>query len=148
MPAYAVIIRGVGNREEFTAGGVITPGQLLEIDSSDDVIRHNSAGADAYPLFALENDTQGDDIDDDYASGEQVHAVWCGPGVGVNALLADGESVTPGAYLISNGDGDLKAQSSIGETAIAIARETLDLSGSSAADPASKRLAVSIIPTL
>lgn len=147
-----VFVKGTPEREEFTAGGTITPGQLLEIDSSDNVIVHNSAGQNVYSLFALENDIEGDDIDDDYASGEQVQCAWASPGHIVNALIKDGENIAIGDWLESDGTGDLAEHAADDSTStnytnqiVGIAREALDLSDSSGADPSSRRCLVQII---
>ena len=146
----SVIVRGgdLSLRREFKGAGVITPGQLLETDSANDVKRHATAGGAVDGLVALDDYTWGKDIDDDYADNVQVQTLQFRAGDVFNGLLADGESVTKGGKVMSNGDGDLKAfvgdsSATVVESAIVgIAEETLDLSDSSAADPASRRLLV------
>ncbi len=152
----AVVVRGGDNAiyEELAAGGVITPGQLLEHNSSLAAIRHNTAGATQYGLIANIDFSLGSrDIDVNYASGEQVQCVNARRGMIINMLLADGESATKGtSFLESNGDGDLKVHAADSEAAphidnqiVGVALETLDLSDSSGADPASRRILVQII---
>lgn len=155
----AVIVKGGDNaiREEFTAGGIITPGQLLEIDSNDAVIRHNSAGQNMYPLIAVQDFPQGKDIDDNYASGEQAYAIWARAGMIINMLLKEGETVVIGGFVESDGAGDVQAYvadidaSAPGATTIysnqivGVAREAVDLSDSSGADPATRRILIQII---
>ena len=154
----AVIVKGGDNaiREEFAAGGVITPGQLLEINSSDAVIRHNSAGANQYALIALQDFPQGKDIDDNYASGEQVQAIWARSGMIVNMLLKEGETVVKGGFVESDGAGDVQAHTAdtadsddaitvFSNQIVGVAREAVDLSDSSVADPATRRILIQII---
>jgi hypothetical protein len=93
--------------EEFVATETITPGMLLEFDSTGKVKKHDVAGGNVYPMFALEDELQGKGIDDDYASTDPVQ-VWI-PGCGdiVRGWLADGQNVAIGDWLISNGAGKL-----------------------------------------
>ena len=93
---------------ERDAHAVIIPGALLELNSDDEVLHHNTEGANVVPImFALENDLEGKGIDDDYAAAAKVQ-VWI-PGRGdiVNALIADDETCGIGEFLESNGDGKL-----------------------------------------
>lgn len=96
-------------RKEGVTDEAITPGHLIERGGANDVQKHSSANGNALPAFALENDLVGDDIDDDYASGETVQYAVFAPGEEVNALLAYGENVSEGAALTSAGDGTLHA---------------------------------------
>jgi hypothetical protein len=94
--------------EEIDAAGTITPGMLIELDSNGDVQAHSTEGGVALPMFALEDELQGNEIDDDYSAGDKVQ-VWIPyRGDQVYALLAQGEDVAIGAFLDSNGDGTLK----------------------------------------
>ena len=151
----AVVVLGGDNAiyEEFKAGGVITPGQLLEVNSSDAVVRHNSAGASQYGLFASIDTSLGSrDIDVNYASGEQVQCVWARRGMIINTLLKDGENISLGEFVESSGAGDMQAHlpdisnvTVFTSNIVGIGRQALDLSDSSGADPASRRLLVQII---
>ena len=143
-------------REEAIAAGTITPGMLCERDSNDKFVVHNSAGARAQRLFAVEDDLQGDDIDTNYATtgdNTRVQANIFRAGDLVWALLANGENAAIGDLLVSNGDGYLKEATAptsadpdeIDQDVVAIAREALDMSGSSAVDPASQRILVEIV---
>lgn len=93
--------------EEYVAGGTITPGHLISLNSSDAVVVHAVSGGTVLPMFALEDALQGKGITDNYSSTNQVQ-VWV-PGRGdiVNALLKDGENVVKGDFLASGGDGTL-----------------------------------------
>ncbi len=139
-------------KEGFTSAGIITPGQLLELTSAGAVQRHSTAGGNQISLFAEENDVIGEDIDDNYASGVRVRCVWVQRGVTVNGLLKEGQSVSIGDLVESDGAGDFQSHSEdsgsvtiLGKQIIAVARETLDLSDSSGADPSSRRLKATII---
>lgn len=129
--------------EEIKAGGAITPGMLLELDSSAEVIAHNSAGQNVLPMFALENELEGEGISDAYAEDDKVQ-VWI-PYRGdiVYAILADGNDITTGDFLESAGDGSLQKHTpdteSSGEASttysnqiVGVALEDVDTSGSSA----------------
>jgi len=96
---------------EYDAVAAITPGMLLELTSAGEVQAHSSAGQNAFPYVALEDELQGNGIDDDYAADDKVK-VWI-PGRGDIAymILADGENVGIGDFLESNGAGYLQKHS-------------------------------------
>lgn len=134
-------IEGNGRRLEFDAGEAgIYPGYLLELSSTaGDVLLNNGASIAVPRLYAVEDDLQGNDIDDVYASGERVQLVAALPGDFINAVLADGENVAVGAELESNGAGQLQANTSAGEAVCAIAMEALNLTASADGDVLSER---------
>lgn len=142
--------------EEFVAGGTIKPGMLL-LEAEGIVIAHDVPGASAFPMFALEDELQGNGIDDNYSTDDPVQ-VWI-PYRGdiVNCLLKDGEDVSAGDWLVSAGDGTLMAYNVVafGESSldtgeihplmiVGQATEAVDMSDSSLADP-SGRIAVRIV---
>lgn len=135
---------------EYDAGGAITPGHLVQLDSDGDVTVNSSAGVACQKAFALEDELQGKTISDAYASGDKVQVWNCVPGEEVYALLADGENAAIGDKLVSNGDGQLKVMTAdssgavVEETPIAIALEAVDMSGSSGVD-SNGRIEVRII---
>ena len=93
-------------QEEFTATAVaITPGYLLEVTSSGTVQAHSTAGGNVFPMFAVEDDLQGNGVDDNYAVSAQIQCWIPYRGDMVYAWLKDGESVVPGNFLESAGDG-------------------------------------------
>ena len=130
-------------QEEAIAHAVITPGMLIERLSTAKVQAHSSAGANQEWSFALENELEGQGIDDDYAADDIVQYKFFRRGDIVNALLADDSAaVVIGDLLESNGDGALKKY--VADTAdsddpitvypnqiVGMAEEALDLSGSS-----------------
>lgn len=138
--------------EEYTAGGTIYPGSLLSMSAADTVVAHNdnAPAQGCLPMFALEDELQGKDIDDPYVSGDPVQCWVPYRGDEVYAILADGANVNVGTFLESNGTGFLQAFSS-GNGAVAIALEAKDLSGSSGGETSvaplgyAKRIKVKIL---
>jgi len=126
--------------EEFVAAEAITPGMLIEIDSNGKVQKHATSDGDAVPMFALEDELQGNGITDAYSAADQVQVWVAQRGEQVYALLADGENASIGDFLASNGNGYLKvyAMSSGGaeypQSIVAVALEAVDRSGSSGED--------------
>lgn len=159
MATATILIKGNSSaiREELVNSGIVTPGQLLQRNSSNQVARHATSGGNQERLVALENDLVGDDIDTNYAASKRVQCRNCVPGDVMWMLLADGENATTGeSYLESNGDGDLKVHTPIADSSsasntlyynavVGVALSTLDLSDSSGADPSSRRIKVKII---
>ena len=112
------------DRYVLAAGATVTPGMLLEVsgetsDGALEVQPHSTAARNpgrllfaevrAHPPRGDQSRTSRKDLD--YGQeGEMVEAVHFRPGDGTdNALLADGESVTPGDSLVSDGAGGLQA---------------------------------------
>lgn len=95
-------------RKEYQAGGTITPGMLVVIDSDNLADPHGTAAGNHRRAFAVEDDLQGNDIDDDYTVDNMVQVNHFAPGEEVYAWL-QGEStaVVIGSALQSAGDGTL-----------------------------------------
>ena len=97
---------------EYPADAAILPGSLVQLNSdgeAGEVKVHATAGGNVFPMFALEDELQGNGLDDAYAAGDKVQ-VWVPQrGEVVLAILADGNSVEPGDFLESNGAGYLQA---------------------------------------
>jgi hypothetical protein len=136
--------------EEYVAVAAITPGHLVEVTNAGKVQKHSTQDGNAIPMFALENELEGEGITTAYAADDPVQ-VWIPQrGEQVYALLANGENASIGDLLTSNGDGTLKVLDtpSAGDVnflqVVAMALEAVDMSGSSAADP-SGRIEVMII---
>jgi len=123
---------GTFRREEIVAAGTISPGHLVEEDSSGTCVVHSTAGGAAQRLIAEIDALQGNTLDDDYSSGDLCSMNVELPGNEVQMFLKAGENVAIGADLESAGDGTLQAVTT--GTPIATAREALDLSGSGAVD--------------
>ena len=65
---------------ERLSGGAIIPGHLVAKNAADAFIVHPGAGLNAQKLFALPNVSNGGGIDQAYASGETVSALYAQPG--------------------------------------------------------------------
>lgn len=137
--------------EEIAAGGTITPGMLIAEGSGGTVAVHGTSGGAVIPLFALEDELQGKEVDDNYVTGDKVQCWFPYRGDQVYALLADGETAAVGSLLESNGDGYLKVYAAdsagVAEAPLSIvgqATEALDLSGSSGAET-TQRIIVRIV---
>lgn len=149
--AFTITLLGDPIRKELVAVEIFSPGMLLDIDSNGKFKKHATAGGTAARMFALEDENQGNDIDDAYAAGNQALAGFFRGGNEVLALLANGETAVIGSKLESNGDGYLRvvdADVSTGDigvqSVVGIALEAVDMSGSSGVDP-SQRIKVLVI---
>ena len=127
-----------------TSGAAITPGMLLELDSTAGYVKHHeTAGGNALPMFALEDELQGKEITDQYAVSTLVQ-VWIPyRGDQVYAILADDNEVEIGDFLESDGNGFLQlhaadtassaeASTSYTNQIVAVALEAVDTLNSSA----------------
>lgn len=127
--------------EQYDAESAITPGHLIELTSSDTVQPHSTAGGNNMHMFALEDEMQGNEIDDAYAADDPVQCWVAVTGSIVNCILADGENVAIGAFLESAGDGTLQ-EHTVDSTGfyypnqiVGQAVDAVDMSHSSTADP-------------
>lgn len=147
--------------EEYVAVAAITPGMLIELTSAGKVQAHSTAGGSALPMFALENDLEGEDILDNFAADDRVQCWIPTRGDIVYAIVADGEDIDIGDFLESNGDGMLREYNAdvvsseytytdYASQIIGVALEDVDLSGSSGEESSGdlgydKRILVRII---
>ena len=132
MANNTIILRA---RKRFTkerpAGGAITPGHLIELNASGQVVVHATAAAEfAQKAFALEDQAQGRGVDDAYAANDLVVYQVFQPGDEVYAWLENAANVAIGAALQSNGAGELEARTT-GEV-VAYALEAVNASGGAA----------------
>ena len=126
---------------ERNANTTITPGMLLELMSTDKVKPHALSGGDVTPvMFALEDELQGNGIDDNYSANNPVKIWIPGRGDVVYAILADNNDIDIGDKLMSKGDGTLEEYTAgdsnnygYEQGVIAIALEAVDTTGSPAA---------------
>jgi hypothetical protein len=147
---------------EKQAVAELYPGHLLERTSADKVQKHSTSGGTcSLPMFAIEDENQGNGIDDAYAADARVVCWMPQRGDQVQAVLADGQSVAIGDYLESNGDGTLKkfaadtadsddAFTGYDRQVVAQADEAVNLSDSSGAESSGtlgydKRINVTIV---
>lgn len=138
-----IALKAPGVREELTASEAITPGHLVEFGGTDDIQKHASAGGDAQPLIAVENDVVGDDISTDYASGEEAQVDAPHAGAVYYMWLNNGENVSRGDFLESAGNGKLQAVGTASSSGAHVAvvgqaDEDVDMSGSAGEDPSGR----------
>lgn len=107
------------------AAEAITPGHLVTWNGSGLLIKHNDDASNAAPMFALEREELGNDIDDAYAIGDQVKVGAFHPGCRVYALVPSGQNVSKGDYLTSDGAGRLTKTSVSATCRTAQAMETI-----------------------
>lgn len=126
MPVKRTIIAsGEGLRYEYTAGGAVTPGDLIIVNSSNAAIRHATAGGVAESMFAIENEIFGNGTNTDYATNDRVLAESCHSGMQVNvSIAAAAAAIVIGDQLESAGDGSLRKKAA--GTALATAMEAVD----------------------
>lgn len=102
---------------EAVADAALTPGELLEWSSDDQLKAHATAGGNALPMFCLEDPYNGVTtaaaIDTDYDSGELTRYMFGQTGDVVYAFLADGQTVIKGDALESDGAGALKKHTAV-----------------------------------
>lgn len=103
-----ILLKADPNRFQFEAAGTITPGDLLDINSSSRMLRHATAGLAHSRMVAVENDIGGDEITDDYLVNEIVQFNACRPGDLVFMRLDTGQTIAVGDFLESSGDGSLR----------------------------------------
>lgn len=130
-----IVLKGDPIQREDKAAEAITPGELLEYNSSGNLQPHSSAAANAQPRFAVENELFGEDYTTDYKADDQVMHVTGQQGDEVYAWLAGLENVNKGADLESDGNGALQAYdtgSPEDDGVVAYAAEAVNNSGSSA----------------
>jgi len=143
MAPKTILLKGNPHQKLAKATAVaITPGYLCQYDSTAGQIEaHSTSGGNAARLFAIEDALQGKEIGDNYAVSSQVQFICARLGDEIYAMLQDGQNITRGQYLESNGDGTLKAYGS--GFPVAVALEAVDLSAS--ANTADARIKIEIM---
>lgn len=152
MSSNTIRIIGPHIQREFKAAAAITPGHLVEVNSTEGSCAvHSTAGGTVITMFAMENDLTGAGITTAYSTDDRVQCGIFAPGEEVYALLYNGESASVGDFLESQGDGTLRVvdvDASAGAIAIqsivGVALEAVDMSDSSGADP-SGRISIMIM---
>jgi len=98
----------VGVRCEGKAAAAITPGMLVNINSTGGIIPHGVSAGNAVKAFALEYELEGREISADYATNDQVLYEIVPPGAEIYAALpASAAAIVIGDFLTSNGAGYL-----------------------------------------
>lgn len=109
MPRVIKLLGEPIQNEDNKAAEAITPGHLVTLNGSGDVIKHATAGGNTQRNFALEREEAGRTIDTAYAIGDTVKVGAFGPGTRVNALIGSGQNIAKGGKLESAGNGTLRA---------------------------------------
>lgn len=126
--ANTILLKGRGIRQEAIAGGAITPGHLLAMNSSGELIVHATAKGPAVKRFAVENDLVGKTISDAYAAGDYVQSEILFSGCEVLAFVeVSGAAIVIGDLLESGAAGALQKYTD--GVALAEALEAVDNSG-------------------
>lgn len=146
MPYNTVVLKGYPMRKEAIANESITPGHLLNLNSSGKLIKHAGAAKSASAMFAIENEVWSNTnafgtIDTAYGANYNVLYGIFQPGDEVYALVAAGASaIVVGDLLESAGDGTLRKVATDSATSqderradVARALTAVDNSGGSAA---------------
>lgn len=94
--------------KERIAAEVLTPGMLLDVDSSGEYVKHPTAIGDGSPIVCVEEEQIGGLITDTYAINDTVRAVYGRSGDEFYMRLKTGNSVTPASLLVSDGAGGLQ----------------------------------------
>jgi hypothetical protein len=98
----------VDNVFEAIANAAVTPGMLIEPMSTGKYRAHATPEGNVLPIFALENELEGEDIDTAFAANDRMQCWIPQRGDEVYAILADGYDVDIGDWLASNGNGYLR----------------------------------------
>ena len=127
MARNTILLRGTPHEESGIASGAIRPGMLVEPTSTGHFKAHDTAGGAAAALFAREqHENQGNGIDDNIASGDDVTVLFCSAGDKINAVTDD--TIAKDEFVESAGDGKVRVYGSGYRIGYAVAAS--DLSGS------------------
>lgn len=109
MAYNTIVVKGYPMRKEDVAAEAITPGHLIDLNSSNRLIKHAGAAKTASARFAIENEVFGQGIDVAYINNDNVLYGIFRPGDEVNALVAPSASaIVIGDELESAGNGTLR----------------------------------------
>lgn len=128
-----ILLKGRGVRLERVAAETITPGMLVNVDSTDKLIKHATEGGASMKAFAVENDLEGKEITDNYVADDYAQAEILRNGDEVYTFIeANGTAVVIGDLLESAGDGTLQKLT----TGVAIAQALEAVDNSAGGTPA------------
>lgn len=122
---YRIHNKGGWRHDENVAHAAISPGNILELNSDNEVLRYatENGAPPSGRLIAIEDALQGKEVTDDYAADDIVMVAVADAGSEWNLLVAAGAVLTIGESLISDGNGCLQSADDVpsGETAEVIA---------------------------
>lgn len=153
MALKTIILKGEGTSiEKAAAAATIYPGYLCELNSSDQLAIHSTSGGTQSSIVAIEDELQGKEISQNYASGDIVLARVLRPGDVALMVVADGQNISIGEYVDSNGDGTLKslepASAGVSEfprSCVGVALSAVDASDSATTTLANRRIQIMIL---
>jgi hypothetical protein len=134
------MVKITSEREEAKCSEALSPGHLLQYDSSGYVKKQATAGEQCAVMVAVENSLEGDGVTDAYASGDRVQYVHLKSGEQFLARIKNGEDIAKGDRLVSGASGlfmeeDTDSSSQLSnQSVLAIALEACDMSSSSGGD--------------
>ena len=106
-----IILKGTPLVKEVVSTGIVTPGDLIDLTAV-----HGNAGENQQAKFVLENEEIGKGVTDAYASGDTIRYGMFKSGEEVLARLADSQTIAAGDLLESDGNGQLRAQTTSAAT--------------------------------
>jgi len=117
--------KGEWRHEEYVAHAILSPGNILEMNSDNEVLKHatENGSLTSGKLIAQEDALQGRVASTAYAAADIISVAVAESGSEWNLLVESGQVLTIGEELIANGLGALKSAGDVdsGETANVIA---------------------------
>ena len=108
MAKKNIILKGGGITVEREGSEALTPGWLLEYKSDGKFQKAGTAGKGKGMIFAIENDSFGKTVSDNWALGDRVIAMHVVPGSEILIMLPVSQTIVVGDLLTSNADGKFK----------------------------------------
>ena len=126
----------------LAAANTPTPGDLLDWSSGELIIHGTAADAAIVPIWCIENDRIGQDLNTAYVAARTCYFVYAQAGAVIYAWLNNGENVAKGAPLEADGAGALQARST--GTTICVADEAVNNSGGGSGPNSTARIRVRV----
>lgn len=109
MSYNTILLKGDYSVKEDVAAATITPGQLVEFNSSSGQLqRHSTLKGNAMAMFAKEDIANGATISTNYSASNRVQYLIPSRGSEIYALLTTSQTIKKGNFLVSSGDGNLQ----------------------------------------
>ena len=119
---YRIHNKGGHRHDENVAHAAISPGNILELNSDNEVLKHatENGALNSGKLIAVEDALQGNGVTDDYAAADIVMVEVAESGSEWNLLVAAGTVLTIGEELVSDGSGCLMSADDLSSGTIAV----------------------------